>query len=153
MTEGQWRRRLNKGENITERRLKTPMGGLPGGLAVKTSSSNVGGVGSVPGWGAKIPCFWAKTPNNNIVTNSIRLKKKKKGSCFNPFQKALVQGGSHYNFQPRAPVALFQKLHTASENIVIMYSQTQSGQPSATRSWGKPFILCLAASNNSNNSA
>lgn len=53
----------------------------------------------------------------------------------------------------RAPVTLFQKLHTASENTVVMYSQTQSGQPLATTSWGKLFILRLAASNNSNDSA
>ena len=60
------------------------------------------------------------------------------------------------NFQPwvgRALVTLFQKLCIASENIVVMYSQTQSGQPLATTSWGKLFILCLAASNNSKDSA
>ena len=40
----------NKGENITERRAQnTSSGDFPGGLAVKTSTSNVGGVGSVPG--------------------------------------------------------------------------------------------------------
>ena len=40
----------NKGENITERRAQnTSSGDFPGGLAVKTSPSNVGGVGSVPG--------------------------------------------------------------------------------------------------------
>ena len=47
---------------------------------VKTSSSNGGGVGSIPGWGAKIPhASWPKNQNiknkSNIVTNSIRLYK------------------------------------------------------------------------------
>ena len=28
---------------------------FPGGLVVKTSPSNAGYVGSIPGWGAKIP--------------------------------------------------------------------------------------------------
>ena len=40
----------NKGENITERRAQdTGRGDFPGGLAVKSSPSNVGGAGSVPG--------------------------------------------------------------------------------------------------------
>ena len=28
---------------------------FPGGLLVKTSPSDAGGVGSIPGWGAKMP--------------------------------------------------------------------------------------------------
>ena len=50
---------------------------FPGGLVVKNSPSSAGGVGSIPGWGAKIP--HASQPKNqsinnrsNIVTNSIK---------------------------------------------------------------------------------
>ena len=50
---------------------------FPGGLVVKNSLSSAGGVGSIPGWGAKIP--HASQPKNqsindrsNIVTNSIK---------------------------------------------------------------------------------
>ena len=31
------------------------LGTSPGGLVIKISPSNAGGVGSIPGWGAKIP--------------------------------------------------------------------------------------------------
>ena len=41
------------------------MGDFPGGPVVKTSSSNVGGVGSIPGWGAKIP--HALQPKNQNI--------------------------------------------------------------------------------------
>ena len=50
---------------------------FPGGLVGKNSPSSAGGVGSIPGWGAKIP--HASQPKNqsindrsNIVTNSIK---------------------------------------------------------------------------------
>ena len=33
---------------------------FPGGPVVKTSPSNTGAVGSIPGWGAKISCLTAK---------------------------------------------------------------------------------------------
>ena len=34
---------------------------FPGGPVVKTSPSNAGGVGSIPGWGARIPhTSWPK---------------------------------------------------------------------------------------------
>ena len=36
---------------------------FPGGLLVKTSPSDAGGVGSIPGWGAKIPMPQAKKQN------------------------------------------------------------------------------------------
>ena len=37
---------------------------FPGGQVVKTSPSNVGGLGSIPGLGAKIPhASWPKTQN------------------------------------------------------------------------------------------
>ena len=36
---------------------------FPGGLLVKTSPSDAGGVGSIPGWGAKIPMPQGKKQN------------------------------------------------------------------------------------------
>ena len=53
---------------------------FPGGPAVKTSPSNAGAVGLIPGWGTKIPhALWSKNQNienrSNIVTNSIRIFK------------------------------------------------------------------------------
>ena len=37
---------------------------FPGGPVVKTSPSNAGGTGSIPGWGAKIPhASWPKNQN------------------------------------------------------------------------------------------
>ena len=37
---------------------------FPGGPVVKTSSSNAGGAGSIPGWGVKIPhASWPKIQN------------------------------------------------------------------------------------------
>ena len=35
--------------------LKVKIRDFPGGPVVKTSPSNAGGAGSIPGWGAKIP--------------------------------------------------------------------------------------------------
>ena len=54
---------------------------FPGGPVVKTSPSNAGGVGSIPGQGAKIPhASGLKSENiqnkSNIVTNSMRTRKK-----------------------------------------------------------------------------
>ena len=40
-------------------------GDFPGSTVVKTLSSNAGGVGSVSGWGAKIP-HTARSKNENI---------------------------------------------------------------------------------------
>ena len=41
---------------------------VPGGPVVKTSPSNAGGPGSIPGWGAKIPhALWPK--NHNMKQN------------------------------------------------------------------------------------
>ena len=53
------------------------LGTSPGGLVVKISPSNAGGVGSIPGWGAKIPHASGlkkkkKKNTSNIVTNSIK---------------------------------------------------------------------------------
>ena len=56
------------------------MGAFPGGPLVKTSLSNVGSEGSIPGSGAKIPyASWAKNQSinnrNSVVTNSIKTLK------------------------------------------------------------------------------
>ena len=59
--------------------IKGKMRDFPGGPVVKTSPSNSGGVGSIPGWGTKIPrAFWLKKkPKNRSsrVTNSIKTLK------------------------------------------------------------------------------
>ena len=48
---------------------------------VKTSPSNVGGVGSIPGWGVKIPhALGSETPN-------IKKKNKKQKQYCNKFNK------------------------------------------------------------------
>ena len=45
------------GEALKERKR----GDFPGGPVVKTSPSNTGDAGSIPGWGAKIPrALWPK---------------------------------------------------------------------------------------------
>ena len=86
--------------------------------------------------------------NTKQYCNKFNKDLKKRGGVF----QSLLEGFATFkvsatiaNFQPwvgRALVTLFQKLCIASENIVVMYSQTQSGQPLATTSWGKLFILC-----------
>ena len=55
-------------------------GDFLGGLVVKTLPSNAGGVGLIPGKGAKIPhASWLKNQNiksrSNIVINSIKTLK------------------------------------------------------------------------------
>ena len=59
---------------------------FPGGLMVKTLPSSTGGVGLIPGWGAKIPGdSWPKNQNpkqkqyNNKFNEGFK-KKKKRGS-------------------------------------------------------------------------
>lgn len=46
---------------------------FPDGPVLKTSPSNVGATGLIPGWGAKLPrVFEAKTlKRSNIATNSV----------------------------------------------------------------------------------
>ena len=40
------------------------LGGFPSGPLVRTSRSNAGGAGSIPGWGAKIPqALWSQNQN------------------------------------------------------------------------------------------
>ena len=58
-------------------RLITTPWRLPGGLVVKTSPSNTGDVGSIPGWGAKIPHISQPRSQNikqkqHCTKNSIR---------------------------------------------------------------------------------
>ena len=55
----------------------------PGGQLIKTSPSNTGDEGSIPGWEAKIPHVWGQKKKNNppkqnrsnIGTNSIKTLK------------------------------------------------------------------------------
>ena len=62
--------------------LKCMSRDFPGSPVVKTSPSNGGDAGSIPGWGAKIPyaSSWPKNQKNKnrryIVTNSIKTLKK-----------------------------------------------------------------------------
>ena len=62
---------------------KTMVRNFPGGSVVKTSPSNAGGMGSMPGWGAKIPHALGPKKNktngqkqycnrSNVVTDSIK---------------------------------------------------------------------------------
>ena len=51
---------------------------FPGGPVVKILHSNAGGAGSVPCWGAKIPCTSRPKHHNvnnssNVVTNSVTI--------------------------------------------------------------------------------
>ena len=62
------------------------LGDFPGGPVVETLPSHVGGVGSIPGWGAKIPhALWPK--NQNI---------KQKHYC-NKFNKDFKNGPHQKN--------------------------------------------------------
>ena len=63
-------------------------GDFPGGPVVKTSPSNAGGAGSIPGWGAKIPhVSGPKKPKQNI---------KQKQYC-NQFNKDFKNGPHQKN--------------------------------------------------------
>ena len=44
--------------------IKSELRDFPGGPVIKTSPSNAGDAGSIPGWGAKIPhASWPKNQN------------------------------------------------------------------------------------------
>ena len=60
------------------------LGDFPGGPVVKTSPSNAGGVGSISGWGAKVP--HALGPKNQNI--------KQKQYC-NKFNKDFKNGPHH----------------------------------------------------------
>ena len=45
-------------EKLTVPIKQSQLWDFPGGPVVKTSPSNAGGAGSVPGWGAKVPHAW-----------------------------------------------------------------------------------------------
>ena len=79
-------------------------GDFPGDPVGKTLLHNAGGAGSIPDWGARIPtCPLGqknKTENrSNIVTNSIKTKKKKKS----PYQKSLKKQQGKLRVPPPSP--------------------------------------------------
>ena len=49
---------------------------FPGGPVFKTSPSNAEGVGSIPGWGARIPCASQPKNQNRKASNIIRNPRK-----------------------------------------------------------------------------
>ena len=70
--------------SISDILRKTDLGDFPGGpVVIKTSPSNAGGAGSIPGWGAKIPCLVANSQNRSNKLN-----------C-NKFNKDLKKNGPH----------------------------------------------------------
>ena len=60
-------------------------GDFPGGPVVKTSPSNAGGVGSIPGQGVKIP--HASRPKNQNVKQKLYCNKFSKDFKNGPHQK------------------------------------------------------------------
>ena len=60
---------------------------LPGGQVIKTSPSNAGGVGSIPGQGAKIP--HALGPKNQNIKQKQYCNKINKDFKYGPHQKFL----------------------------------------------------------------
>ena len=66
-------------------RLKSSHCDFPGGPVVKTSPSNAGGVGSIPGWGAKIP--HALGPKNQNIEQKQYCNTFNKDSKNGPHQK------------------------------------------------------------------
>ena len=71
---------LGQRSTHTNYSIKSSYGDFPGSSVVKTSPSNAGGTGLIPGWGAKIPhALQPKNQNiknkSNIVTNSMKTLK------------------------------------------------------------------------------
>ena len=65
--------------------------GFPGGLVVKTSPSNAGGAGSIPGQGVKIPhASWPKDKEKNIKQKQY-CNKFNKDSKNGPHQKKIFK--------------------------------------------------------------
>ena len=60
---------------------------FPGGPVVKTSPSNAGGAGSIPGWGAKIP--HALRPKKQNTKQKQYCNKVNKDFKYSPHQKNL----------------------------------------------------------------
>ena len=54
---------------------------FPGSPVVKTSPSNAGGAGSIPGWGAKIPCLVANSQNRSNKLNCNKFNKDLKNGA------------------------------------------------------------------------
>ena len=73
-----WERK--SGQEVTD-------GDFPDGPVVKTSPSNTGGAGSIPGWGAKIP--HASWPENQNVEQKQYCNKFNKDFKNGPHQKNL----------------------------------------------------------------
>ena len=67
--------KLEKLENMVARALN--FGDFPGGAVVKTSSSNAGGMDSVPSWGAK-GVFYASWPKSKNINRKKYYKKLNK---------------------------------------------------------------------------
>ena len=65
--------------------LKQELWGFPGGPVVKTSPSNAGGAGSIPGQGAKIPhTSWPENQN-------IKIKIKTQKQYYNKFNEDFLK--------------------------------------------------------------
>ena len=75
-------------EAVISGRSRLKQGNFPGGPVVKTLTSDAGGTGPIPGWGAKIPyASWPKNQNrkqnqycnklNKDFKNGPHQKKKK----------------------------------------------------------------------------
>ena len=59
---------------------RSKWGDFPGGPVVKTLSSDAGGTGPIPGWGAKIPhASWPKKQNRKQKQYCNKLKTFKNG--------------------------------------------------------------------------
>ena len=67
--------------------IKKRAGDFPGGPVDKTSPSNAGGAGSIPGWGAKIP--HASWPKNQNIEQKQYCNKFNKDFKNSPHQKYL----------------------------------------------------------------
>ena len=91
----------------------------PSSPVVKTSSSISGGMGLIPGWGAKIPhASWPKkSDKSNIVTNSIKTFK-----WSTIFKKSFKKKGPQYTVRihmqkwinENVPTELIKGIHSTS---------------------------------------
>ena len=71
------------------------MGDFPGGPVVKTSTSNAGGAGSIPGQGAEIP--HASLPKNQNIKQKQYCNKFNKDFKNGPHQKNLKKKKGNVN--------------------------------------------------------
>ena len=75
-------------------------GDFAGGPVVKTSSSNAGVVGSIPGWGAKIP--HAQRPKNQNIKQKQYCNKFSKDFKNGPHQKKILKKKKEWNMDLNA---------------------------------------------------